>query len=81
MRHSSSNLNMLLLGYIKQRRACRMVKGTVLSGHLSLDTFFKFCICRRHRELDSQNMKQFVDERQKVRLSFKKVLKIYKVFH
>ena len=70
MRHSSFNLNMLLLGYIKQRRACRMVKGTVLSGHLSLDTFFKFCICRRHRELDSQNMKQFVDERQKVRFVF-----------
>ena len=36
MRHSSFNLNMLLLGYMKQRSACRMVKGTVLS--LSLDT-------------------------------------------
>ena len=68
MRHSSFNLNMLILGYMKQRSACRMVKGTVLS--LSLDTFFKFCICRRHRELDSQNMKQFVDERQKVRFVF-----------
>ena len=68
MRHSSFNLNMLLLGYMKQRSACRMVKGTVLS--LSLDTFLKFCICRRHRELDSQNMKQFVDERQKVRFVF-----------
>ena len=44
MRHSSFNLNMPLLGYIKQRSACRMVKGTVLSGHLSLDTSFKFCI-------------------------------------
>ena len=44
MRHSSFNLNMLLLGYIKQRSACKMVKGTVLSGHLSLDTFFKFCV-------------------------------------
>ena len=68
MRHSSFNLNMLLLGYMKQRSACRMVKSIVLS--LSLDTFFKFCICRRHRELDSQNMKQFVDERQKVRFVF-----------
>ena len=68
MIRSSFNLNMLLLGYMKQRSACRMVKGTVLS--LSLDTFFKFCICRRHRELDSQNMKQFVDERQKVRFVF-----------
>ena len=68
MIHSSFNLNMLLLGYMKQRSACRMVKGTVLS--LSLDTFLKFCICRRHRELDSQNMKQFVDERQKVRFVF-----------
>ena len=40
MRHSSFNLNMLLLGYMKQRSACRMVKGTVLS--LSLDTFLNF---------------------------------------
>ena len=71
MRHSSFNLNMLLLGYIKQRSACRMVKGTVLSGHLSLDTFLNFVlICRRHRELDKQNLKQFVDERQKVRFVF-----------